>query len=288
MKAIKKSLSLVFVLLFIIGIVAGAYFMYSLPDDLVTKTSVVDLVEISEVNPFLGRISMILGAAAFCGLMAIVMLMANAGNQAENVVYVEKFADDRQNTNSADTDNDHDEHSSSNDFVNLVREALASEGTARQKGESVLSSVSDKLEASQGALYLSRITDGQRNIELFSSYAFILPESATLIYEYGEGLAGQAAKEGKAVNISSVPDGYVKILSGLGEATPSNLAIIPFKKDGVVTGVIEIASFKQFSNKEIKALEEAFALIPDAIGESDLPEARTQEAIVMDQELVSE
>ena len=287
MKAIKKSLSLVFVLLFIIGIVAGAYFLYTLPDDLVTRTTVVDLVEITEVMPFLSKIGVILGAAAFSGLMAIVLLMANAGKQSENVVYVEKFADDKAAA-VAVNDDEHDHHSGDNDLIRIVREALASEGNARQKGESVLSAVSNKLEASQGALYLSRLGEGHRRIELFASYAFILPESATLTYEYGEGLAGQAAKEAKAVNISSVPDGYLKILSGLGGATPTNLAIVPFSKDGVVAGVVEIASFKPFTNREIKALEEAFAFIPEAIGEDDLPAARTSEVLAMDQELINE
>jgi hypothetical protein len=43
----------------------------------------------------------------------------------------------------------------------------------------------------------------------------------------GEGVAGQAAAEQKTIVLTDLPAGYVRIASGLGEATPRVLAAVP-------------------------------------------------------------
>ncbi len=40
--------------------------------------------------------------------------------------------------------------------------------------------------------------------------------------EFGEGLVGQAALEKKHIIFTNVPDDYIKINSGLGQASPKN------------------------------------------------------------------
>jgi GAF domain-containing protein len=129
--------------------------------------------------------------------------------------------------------------------------------------EKVLSMACKELEASQAALYAATIHDDKRVIRLVSGYALSLPESQTLVYEFGEGLAGQVAKEGKSINVSNVPQGYITVLSGLGSASPNALAIVPVQLADQVVGVLEIASFRSFSRSDENYLQ----ALADTLGE---------------------
>jgi len=64
------------------------------------------------------------------------------------------------------------------------------------------------------------------------------------------------------VNISSVPEGYVSILSGLGKATPSHMLLLPIMaEDDALIGVVEVASFHNFGKKEERFIEKVFSLV---------------------------
>src|SRR5258706_12432301 len=66
-------------------------------------------------------------------------------------------------------------------------------------------------------------------------------------FHLGEGLVGQCALEKRRIVVTQVPPDYVRIGSGLGEATPANLVVMPVLFEGDVRAVIELASFKPFS-----------------------------------------
>ena len=53
---------------------------------------------------------------------------------------------------------------------------------------------------------------------------------------------GQAALEKKPILLTNVPDDYVQINSGLGEAPPRNIVVLPVLFEGEVKAVIELAS----------------------------------------------
>jgi CheY-like chemotaxis protein/GAF domain-containing protein len=61
----------------------------------------------------------------------------------------------------------------------------------------------------------------------------------------GEGLVGQCALEKQPINLTEVPGGYLKISSGLGEATPLQITIFPVLYNEKLLGVIEIGAFHQ-------------------------------------------
>lgn len=127
-----------------------------------------------------------------------------------------------------------------------------------------IQAICKQLEAGQGALYLVHDIDGKRYVQLASGYALTLGESAVVRYEFGEGLIGQCAAVGKTLYIDDVPEGYVKILSGLGSASPKFILIAPVKKDQVI-GVMEIASFTPLTEDQRKFVEESAQLIADKI-----------------------
>lgn len=119
----------------------------------------------------------------------------------------------------------------------------------------VTTSLSKELEAVQSAYYSSVIMDGKRMLKLAASFAFHVPDSQELIFEFGEGLCGQVAKDGRFVNMGDVPEGYITVLSGLGKSTPGHLVISPIKSDENVLGVLEIASFYKFGKNEEELIQ---------------------------------
>jgi methyl-accepting chemotaxis protein len=57
----------------------------------------------------------------------------------------------------------------------------------------------------------------------------------------------------------------VKIISGLGSASPQYILIVSIKKADQVVGVIELASFTRINEDQRKFVEEASALIAEKI-----------------------
>ena len=67
-------------------------------------------------------------------------------------------------------------------------------------------------------------------------------------FRVGQGLVGQCALEKERFVLTDVPPDYIKISSGLGEATPLSIVVLPVLFEGEVKAVVELASFHQFSD----------------------------------------
>ncbi|HEX5169479.1 MAG TPA: GAF domain-containing protein, partial [Cyclobacteriaceae bacterium] len=112
------------------------------------------------------------------------------------------------------------------------------------------------LEAQQGGIFVVNEDDeNDRYIELTSCYAFNKKKFVTKRIEIGEGIIGQAFLEGEPVYLKQVPNEYVKITSGLGEANPTMLTVYPMKQNETVVALIEIASFNSFDQYALDFLE---------------------------------
>ncbi|WP_245687072.1 HAMP domain-containing protein [Streptacidiphilus griseoplanus] len=77
----------------------------------------------------------------------------------------------------------------------------------------------------------------------------------------GESLIGQVAVEKRSIMLKEAPPGYLKIASGLGEASPANVIVLPVMFEGRMLGVIELASFSTFTNVALDFLEQIADLI---------------------------
>lgn len=66
----------------------------------------------------------------------------------------------------------------------------------------------------------------------------------------GEGLVGQCFIEKEGIFMTEIPADYINITSGLGEARPRSLYILPMVNNGIVEAVLEIASFQVFKQHE--------------------------------------
>lgn len=109
------------------------------------------------------------------------------------------------------------------------------------------------LDANQGALFiLNDEKKGQAFLEMVACYAYDKRKFIEKRIEIGEGLVSQCFLEKEPIFMTNVPDQYTYITSGLGEATPASLVLMPLKLDGKVNGVLEIASFNVFQKHEIE------------------------------------
>jgi hypothetical protein len=121
------------------------------------------------------------------------------------------------------------------------------------------------LEANQGALFsvesqgaetdFTAQTTGATAIRMIACYAYDRKKFLQKTLAAGEGLVGQCVQEADTIYLTEVPREYVNITSGLGEATPTAILIVPLKLDGKVYGVMELASFKAFAPYQIAFLE---------------------------------
>ena len=107
----------------------------------------------------------------------------------------------------------------------------------------IISNLVRYIKANQGGLFIEYQDDDGRYLEMAACYAYEKRKYLNQRIREGQGLLGQAMYEKDIVFLKEIPDGYVKITSGLGEATPRNLAIVPLIFNERTYGVIEIALF---------------------------------------------
>jgi PAS domain S-box-containing protein len=92
-------------------------------------------------------------------------------------------------------------------------------------------------------------------LDLTAAYAYQKRKYLSKQVQIGSGLLGQAVLEKQSLYFTDIPQNYVSITSGLGEATPACLMIVPLMINEVVYGAIEIASFEPFESYKIDFIE---------------------------------
>jgi methyl-accepting chemotaxis protein len=132
--------------------------------------------------------------------------------------------------------------------------------------DQVIEAIVKYMKANQGSIFILE-DNGQEPpfLQLIASRAWNRKKFLTKRVELGDGLAGQAVLERESILLHEIPDGYIAITSGLGEANPRSILIVPLKSEEQVVGVIELASFRKFSDFEQKFLEKVGESIASTI-----------------------
>lgn len=97
-----------------------------------------------------------------------------------------------------------------------------------------------------------------------SCYAYEKRKFIAKTLEIGEGLVGQCFLEKEVIYMTQVPENYVKITSGLGEALPRSILIVPLIHDNKAVGVMELASFNTFESYRIEFVKKIATNIASA------------------------
>ncbi|MCU0438357.1 MAG: GAF domain-containing protein [Raineya sp.] len=266
-----KVFAIISTVLFILISAKVGYDFYNLDEIIVREVEIVEVSKKKNLTSIILRLAIFGGIAFFSGILAILLTnIANSGS---------KYAD---NINAYDPtiDSDKDLVNEINNLKNTksslglsalgeINKVLNSY-SGEERLEKILSVICKNLDACQGAIYALK-KEGRKNLYVFQTgYAYYIPESQIMQYELGEGLIGQVAKDGTAMLLKSVPEGYMQVISGLGQASPKSLLIVPIhSKDGnEIIGVFEVASFVNFTELQKNYVQEVSALLSEKITDS--------------------
>ena len=124
----------------------------------------------------------------------------------------------------------------------------------------VLSELAPLINVQHGTFYIADqpddAVDGEPEMKLLATYAYVERKNLANRFKLGEGLVGQCALEKERILLSNVPPDYVRISSGLGEASPYNIVVLPVLFEGQVKAVIELASFSEIKDTHLSFLDQ--------------------------------
>ena len=98
---------------------------------------------------------------------------------------------------------------------------------------------------------------------------------------------GQCTVERERILVTNVPTNYVHVTSGLGEAPPNNIVVLPVLFEGEVKAVIELSTFKTFSDTHLTFLDqltESIGIVLNTIAAN----TRTEDLLQQSQSLAAE
>jgi PAS domain S-box-containing protein len=134
----------------------------------------------------------------------------------------------------------------------LLRQAQRAGSDVSDLCDIFLKKLISYLNANQGCVFLINEEKPEAPfIELISTYAYNKKKHLQKKLNIREGLLGQCILEKASIYLEEIPDNYIYITSGLGEALPKSLLIVPIKTSEKVLGALEIASFRTFTPNEL-------------------------------------
>ncbi|HET7434847.1 MAG TPA: HAMP domain-containing protein [Thermoanaerobaculia bacterium] len=152
----------------------------------------------------------------------------------------------------------------------------------------ILSELAPVVGAAHGVFYVMDSSNAEdQRLKLAATYAYRERKHLNREFKIGESLVGQAAFEKQRILITNAPDDYVQINSGLGESKPLEIIVLPIVFEGSVLAVMELASFKHFTETYqslLDQLTESIGVVLNTIQAN----MRTEELLAQSQSLAEE
>jgi len=127
-------------------------------------------------------------------------------------------------------------------------------------GRVLLSELVPLVEAQQGVIYQMEGEDSA-GLAMLSAFAGDGENGQLRRIKLGEGLIGQCASEKRRMLITEMPTNTMPIRSGLFEAVPQSVIVLPILFEDQVKAVIELASLNSFTASHLAFLEQLTASI---------------------------
>ncbi|MDH2410892.1 HAMP domain-containing protein [Streptomyces chitinivorans] len=140
----------------------------------------------------------------------------------------------------------------------------------------IMSELTPVVSAQHGAFFVAAPTgggpelgvgaseDGSYELRMIGTYGYS-PGTMPTTFLPGESLVGIAADEKRTILVEHAPPGYLKIASGLGEAPPAQVIVLPLLFEGRVLGVIELATFQPFTQIQKDFLSQIAEMIATSV-----------------------
>src|SRR5919202_5837612 len=151
----------------------------------------------------------------------------------------------------------------------------------------IMSELTPLVDANHGAFFMRESNRDDDILRLIATYGYKERKNVSTRFKLCEGLVGQAAIEQTPILITEAPGDYIRITSGLGEAPPVNVIVLPVLFEDQVMAVIEIASFSRFTDVQralLEQLSESIGVVLNTI----IANMRTEELLEQSQQLTQE
>ncbi|WP_422658336.1 response regulator [Paenibacillus sp. EC2-1] len=133
---------------------------------------------------------------------------------------------------------------------NLARVTELLEGieSLEEVGQRFMSEFTPVIGAHYGALYIREEDKDPNKLMVRGSYAFEGGDAPRSSFTIGEGLVGQVALDKKSIMLNNPPENYMQVQSAWGSSKPGSIMIYPILFENELLGVLEMASFEQFTS----------------------------------------
>lgn len=120
-------------------------------------------------------------------------------------------------------------------------------------GQTTLDFIVNYIGASAAAFYMRQA--GTPGLQRIAGYGFSKDVQLEQVLNSGDSLVEQVLLSKRLIQLDNVPKDYVKINSGLGNATPRHLVLIPVEHESTVNGVIELGFLSAPAARDIEFLQ---------------------------------
>ncbi|WP_420466757.1 CHASE3 domain-containing protein [Panacagrimonas sp.] len=135
-----------------------------------------------------------------------------------------------------------------------ILSALQGCSSESEFSETLLARLCGVLDAGYGLAY--RWNEDSALLEWIGAYG--LPDMAATQrrFRLGEGLVGQTIVERRAIELTPVPEGYLRVVSALGASLPHALALFPLTARGQAVAVIELGLLRDLRPQDRALVDE--------------------------------